>query len=189
MSSKHHDEPNFDYDALKASLHSAQDDDHLFGAIVNSPFTNPVPSAFIFLGIVVLLQVDKRAQTINRVALSETYLARMTTDVSAVPFNEIKIPCDYYENIIAHAIAAGEPSDTTDWKFLFEPAMTPQEARINQANAGIAYSAVYPLQSRYGGALIFSYFQYQTDIGMKQVDFMSRYAQLVDEVLGGVKPS
>ena len=176
-------EPDFDYDILEAALKSARDDDHLFGAIVNSPFTEPVPAAFIFLGIVVLLQVDKRTKTINRVALSETEMARQTTEVSAVPFNEIKIPCEHYENIIAHTIVSGEPSDTTDWKFLFEPAMSPEQARINQANAGIAYSAVYPLPARDGGAMIFSYYQYQHEIGIKQVEFMTRYAGLVNDAL------
>jgi len=175
--------PSFDYEALKQLLQVATDDKKLFNVIVNAPFKEPVAATMIFLGIVVLLQVNKQTGMIDRVALSETELARRTTDVTTVPFNEIKIPLDHYENIIAHAIASGEPTDTTDWKFLFDPAMSPEDARINQANAGIAYSAVYPLESRDGGALIFSYFQYQHEIGIQQVDFMQRYRQLVDDAL------
>lgn len=176
-------DPQFDYAALRKQLQDSTDDDQLFGQIVNAPFANPVQAAFIFLGIVVLLQVDVRTRCIERVALSDTDLARNTTEVSAVPFHDIAVPIDHYENIIAHAIASGEPSDTTDWKFLFEPAMTAEEARINQASAGIAYSAVYPLKARDGGALIFSYFQYQHDIGIRQMEFMQQYSDIVDEAL------
>ena len=174
---------DFDYDALQAALSAPVSDEELFSTIVNAPFAPPVPAALIFLGIMVFLQVDKAAGTINRIALSETELARLTTEVSPLPFHSIKIPLDHYENVIAHAIKAEEPTDTTDWKFLFDPAIEPELARINQANAGIAYSAVYPLHSRDGGALIFSYFQYQHEIGIKQMDFMSKYTQIVDEVL------
>lgn len=173
----------FDYEQLAAELSTAGPDPELFDAIVNAPFSHPLPAALIFLGIIVLLQVDKAKGTINRIALSKTEQARQTTDVSVVPFHEIKIPVTYLENVIADAIASGKPSDTTDWKFLFNPALESSQARINQANAGIAYSAVYPLKSRDGGALIFSYYQYQHEIGDKQTDFMQTYTELVDKAL------
>ena len=86
-------------------------------------------------------------------------------------------------SIIAKAIHAGMYQDTTDWKFLFEPALTPAQAHINQANAGIAYSAVFPLKARDGGAMIFSYFQYIDSIGKNQIEFMQRYSALVDSRL------
>jgi hypothetical protein len=73
--------------------------------------------------------------------------------------------------------------DTTDWHFLFTPALRSEEARINKANAGIAYSAVHPLKSRDGGALIFSYYQYKQGVGKAQHDFMQAYAALVDDAL------
>lgn len=116
---------------------------------------------------------------IDRVALSDTDLARSTTRVSVVPFEEIKIPLEHPENIIATAIRTGEPQDTIDWKFLFEPALTPEQARINQASAGIAYSAVYPLKFNGGAAMIFSYFQYASEIGNEQRNFMEMYSKLV----------
>lgn len=147
-------------------------------AVVNAPFRCCRPqSALIFLGIIVLLQADRRAGTINRIALSETELAKNTTDVSFVPFEQIKIPIDDPDNIIAKAIRTGKPQDTTDWKFLFTPALTAEQARINQASGGVAYSAVYPLGK--DGGMIFSYFQYPDGIGSAQHDFMERYATLV----------
>lgn len=174
---------DFDYDEL-AKLLQADGDAALFDAIVNAPFVNPLPAVLIFLGIVVLLQCNDRTDTIDRIALSQTEQARLTTEVSVKPFTEIKIPYAFHENIIAEAIHAGKPQDTTDWKFLFNPAMPAEQARINQANAGISYSAVYPLKSRAGGALIFSFYQYQIDNSGKAVEFMKRYSKLVDDALG-----
>lgn len=175
-----------DYPTLDRVLSSAETDGDLFNLIVNSPFEHDkVQTNFLFLGIIVLLQVNKKTGTIDRIALSNTDFAKRTTDVSAVPFQDIKIRLDEPENIVALAIRSNKVEDTTDWKFLFEPALTPEQARINQANAGIAYSAVYPLKARDGGALIFSYFQYKDMIGDNQHEFMEKYAKLVDEKLAG----
>lgn len=172
-----------DYDKLTTMLAESTDDQALYKAIVNAPFTFRVETAHLFLGIVVLLMVNKKTGLIDRVALSNTELAKNTTEVSMVPFNEIKIPADHHENIIARAIQTGEPQDTIDWKFLFVPALTPEHARLNQASGGIAYSAVYPLKARYGGAMIFSYFQYLDNIGDLQHEFMKRYSQIVESRL------
>ncbi len=182
MTATPRDASDFDYNSLKAILADASTED-LYRTIVNAPFRDKLKTTFLFLGIIVLTLVDPETGTIQRVALSETELAKNTTEVSLVPFNEIKIPADHPENILAKAIKTNEPQDTTDWKFLFEPAMTPDQARINQASGGIAYSAVYPLTIKGGGALIFSYFQYLHEIGDKQRDFMENYAKIVTDRL------
>ena len=170
---------------LKKLLNApAKDDKQLFRHIVDTPFEFKVDAAFLFLGITVLLFANNETGMIDRVALSNTELARNTTEVSYIPFEEIKIPLDYHDgNIIAKAIQSGQPQDTTDWKFLFAPAMTPEHARINQASAGIAYSAVYPFKARGGGAMIFSYYQYASEIGEPQHRFMKNYIALVDKRL------
>lgn len=178
------DEITIDISRLTAALSGASSDEELFTQIVNAPFdTHKVETTLLFLGIVVLLLVNKQTRQIDRVALSQTEMALRTTEVSAKPFNEIKIDIDEPENIIATAIRTGEMHDTTDWNFLFKPALSPQEARINQANAGIAYSAVHPLTARDGGALIFSYFQYKDMVGQQQHDFMETYTKLVNDRL------
>lgn len=169
---------DFDYEALKRVLADATPDT-LFSTVVNAPFTQPAQATILFLGIVVLLIVDEKTGMINRVALSDTELAKNTTEVTVVPFEEIKIPLNNEENIIAQTIRSGKPHDTTDWRFLFTPVLEPEDARINQASGGIAFSAVYPVVTRVRAALIFSYFQYAHDIGAKQREFMTRYASLV----------
>lgn len=175
------DGPVFDYDKLRQFLAAAPDGAELEGAIVNAPFTvNKPETALLFLGIMVLLLANKETGTIDRIALSNTELAKNTTDISYKPFEEIKIPLDYDENILVKAIKSNKPQDTTDWRFLFEPALTAEQARLNQASGGIAYSAVWPLSGiNDGGALIFSYFQYLQGIGTAQHEFMKCYSALV----------
>jgi len=173
-----------DYSTLEAMLKACKTDNELLDTIVNAPFTAlKVETAFLFLGIIVLLLVDKEAGTINRIALSNTDLAKATKEVSVKRFEDIVIPLNYTKNCIARAISTGVPDTTTDWKDLFVPALKSAEARINQANAGIAYSAVYPLNARDGGAMIFSYYQYPDHIGHTQAEFMSHYASLVETFL------
>lgn len=178
------DTGTMDYTAMEQRIKAAVTQDERNRIIVNAPFEFKVAATFLFLGIIVLLTVDEDGQQISRVALSNTELAKNTTDVSYVPFNEIKIPVDHPENIISMAIRTGQPQDTTDWKYLFEPALTPEQARINQASGGIAYSAVHPLpNAERGGAMIFSYFQYQQNIGSPQHEFMSQYSSMVNGLL------
>ncbi len=178
------DEITIDMQRLSETLKQHSSDSALFRAIVDTPFIDyRVETAMLFLGIIVLLLVNKETGQIDRVALSNTELAERTTEVSAKPFNEIKIDIDEPENIIAAAIRTGEMHDTTDWNFLFKPALTPEEARINQANAGIAYSAVHPFTARNGGALIFSFFQYKDMVGRSQQDFMEAYTKTVNQSL------
>lgn len=173
-----------DYKSLEDTLARASSDGELFQSIVNAPFDFPLEAAQLFLGIIVLLLVDKKSEEVHRIALSQTELARRTTDVSSKPFHDIIIPLSDPDNIIAHAIKTKSPQETTDWKFLFTPSMREEAARINQANAGIAYSAVHPLKARDGGAMIFSYYQYKHGIGDPQHVFMERYSALVDAALG-----
>ncbi|MDB5171093.1 MAG: hypothetical protein JWO35_787 [Candidatus Saccharibacteria bacterium] len=155
---------------------------------MNAPFEAKVETAFLFLGIIVLLVVDKEKGTINRVALSKTELAENTTTVSVKEFKNIKIPVDYQDNIIAKAIKTGEPQETTDWKDLFAPDLSAKEARLNQASGGIAYSAVHPLLGVYdGAALIFSYYQYRHEIGEPQHTFMKKYSEVVAKALAKSK--
>lgn len=165
---------------LENKLAHCHTQNQLFRTIVDAPFDYPIEAAQLYLGIVVLLLVDKQTGLIDRVALSNTELAKGTTDVSVKKFEEIKIPVDHPENIIAKAIRTGEPQSTADWQYLFTPALAPDEARLNQAAGAIAFSASYPLQDvPGGGALIYSYYQYPEHIGTEQRKFMKAYSTIV----------
>jgi hypothetical protein len=168
---------------LQKLLVAAKSDAELFETIVNAPFHNRVRATQLDLGIVVLLLVDKKAKTINRVALSNTEQAVGAVKMSEKPFSDIKIPVDFEANLIARAIATGEPQTVTDWKYLFAPDLSPRAARFNQAGAGIEFSCVCPLEARNGGALIFSYYQVSKNIGPEHYAFMQNYGRLVEERL------
>lgn len=155
----------------------------LYKAIVDAPFHDPRQAAHLDLGIVVLLLVNEKEHTIDRIALSDTEPAEGAVKMSEKPFNDIKIPLGHDTNIIAQAISTGEPQSTHDWKLLFVPALSEEAARYNQAGAGIECSYVYPLKTGSGGALIFSLFQPGSQIGDGHREFMEPYAELVSSLL------
>lgn len=168
---------------LDRILRAADSDAALFEAIVNAPFHKPIKAAELDLGIVVLLQVNKSAKTIDRVALSDTEAAIGTVKMSEKPFKEIRIPLGHPENAIAQAIATSAPKFVSDWKYLFIPAMDAEAARFNQAGGGIEFSVVFPLRARDGGALIFSYYQIDKNISQGHHTFMQAYVKLVEKLL------
>jgi len=168
---------------LRQLLRVANNDAELFEAIVNAPFHKPIKAAELDLGIIVFLQANKKTNTIDRLALSNTEAATGTVRMSEKPFGEIKIPLGHKENAIARAIETGAPQFVSDWKYLFTPAMDARAARFNQAGGGIEFSAVFPLKARDGGAIIFSYFQVSKNICQKHHSFMQDYVELVNRQL------
>lgn len=172
-----------DYRNFAEQFKGAKNNKELYKLIVNTPFVYKLAVTKLSLGIMVLLLVNKKQDTIDRIALSDNELAEATKAISAKPFEDIKIPLDNKENIISRVIKTGKPHSTVDWRFLFIPELTAQEARFNQAAGGIGFSAVFPLKARDGGALIYSYYQYQEDIGKEQYDFMKKYTKVVNSSL------
>lgn len=171
------------FQEINYHLLNANNDKELFKAIVNAPFMYKLEVTELSLGIIVLLLVNKQDKTIDRIALSDNELAEGSKQMSAKKFEEIKIPISYHQNIIAKSIKSNKYSSTTDWYFLFTPELSREEARFNQAGGGIGFSAVFPFKARDGGALIFSYYQYQDDMGSAQYDFMKKYTKLAASLL------
>ncbi len=168
---------------LNETLSAADDKEKLYDSIVNAPFVYTVDMAFLFLGIIVLLLVDNKSNTINRVRLSNTEQAKQTTDVSTVPFSKIKIPYDTDDNVIARTIKSNKPHVTSDWKYLFSPVLNENQARINQASGGIGLSCIFPLDITRGGALIFSFFQFDGTLNEAQKKFMKEYTAIASKEL------
>ena len=165
-------------------LADTANDRELFDVIVNAPFHNKLHTTNLDLGIVVLLMVNKKGGTIDRIALSDTEPARWAVKMTPVPFHEIKVPAGNKSNLIGKAIKTKQYQKTTDWKFLFTPALTAEAARFNQAGAGIACSYVYPLVgARDGGAMIFSFYQPPDNIKKNHRDFMKDYSEMTAKAL------
>lgn len=171
------------YSELKSSFPDTQDRNKLYRHIVNAPFSDKLLVTSIDLGIAVLLLADLKNNTLDRVALSDTELAQGAVKVSAKPFHDIKIPLNTERNIIVQSIKTGEYRITEDWQYLFTPALTSEEARLNQAGASIECSLVWPLDIKNGGAMIFSFYQPQAYITEEHLSFARRYTEIVSEKL------
>lgn len=173
------------YTNYRVLLAGAKSDKQLFSKIVNLPFADKKTSAILGLGVVVLLLVNKKTGTIDRIALSDTEPAFGAVTYSVKPFKDIKIPLTNRENYLGVAIRTRRPMMTSDWKDMFVPTLTAQEARFNQAGAGIACSVIYPLNNaRGGGALIFSFYEPLNRIGQDHHTFMKNYSLLAAKALG-----
>lgn len=184
MASLHADMPPSVYVKLEKTLGSASKGSKLYQQIVNAPFKHTAWMTQLSLGIIVLLLVDKKTGQINRVALSETESAKGAVDYSVKEFKQIKIPLGYEQNIIATAIRTGRPQQTADWQYLFTPDLTAEEARFNQAGAGIGCSCVYPFDDgNDGGALIFSYYQTPEHLTLYHEKFMTAYSAMTGRSL------
>lgn len=172
-----------DYSTIIHSLDDPIGSDALFQTIVDTPFSDKLHATELGLGIVVLLLADRANNSLHRIALSDTELASGAVEISAKPFHEIVIPLDYRDNILVKAIETQHYQQTEDWSVMFVPELTPEEARFNQAGAGIACSVVYPLISKNGasalGAMIFSYFEPLDEIKSLHHQFMKAYAETV----------
>ncbi len=173
-----------DFAKLLAELNLAKDGQKLYQAIVNGPFKHKAKVVPLGLGVVVLLLVNDKDQMLDRIALSDTEQAEGAVEYSVKQFHEIRIPLTASRNVLIKSLKSGQPHSTEDWQYLFTPALTAQEARFNQAGAGISHSWVYPLEAGIG-ALIFSYFIPLSDSGPLQQEFMNRYTSLVSNRLGG----
>jgi hypothetical protein len=169
-------------------LDGAETESDIYEAIVNAPFSNPGATTAMGLGIVVLLLENPKTKTIDRIALSNTEQAKGAVQASVKPFKEIKIPVGYKRNIIAQTIETGQPHTTSDWKNMFIPALTSEEARFNQAGAGIGCSVVQPIEG-VRGALIFSYFLHPSELTARQNKFMKKYCRLVSKRLSKDGPN
>lgn len=146
--------------------------------IANQPFGYPKEMALLFLGFIVLYIVDETSQTLRIRGFSDTEYYRES--VSGMKFE----PSDYCpqlddpRNLICKAIRDHKPQLTKDWATLTRPESDIEVARFNQANAGIGYSTICPLNGHTRGAIMFNYFQYPENSSKDQADFMSRYTQI-----------
>lgn len=151
-------------------------------AVVNGPFVNPRITASLGLGIVVLLKVDRKSNSIDRITLTDNHMTLGAFKMTPVPFKEIKVPLADPKNFIARAIREGHYTITSDWQYILGPALTPEQARFNQAGSGVACSVVYPLPHLGdGGAMIFSFYESLERIGKTHHSFMARYCTMVQK--------
>lgn len=179
-----------DFLSVTHSLDDAETTEQLYSAIVNTPFSDKLHATELSLGVVVLLLVNEAAGTLDRIALSDTEFASGAVSMSPKPFHEIKIPLSDTRNLLNKAVRTNKHYITQDWADMFIPELTPEEARFNQAGAGIACSVIYPLvpfgDKASFGAMIFSYYEPAEMIQEEHHAFMRAYADTVAAKLGNL---
>jgi hypothetical protein len=169
---------------LKRILEAAKSDTQLYEAIVNAPFHSKRVTTTLGLGFLSFVLINKKTRTIDRIAISKTDLAQGALDITVKPFRDLKVPIGYKGNAVAEAIRSGRYQQTNDWDYLLTPSLKPEEARLNQAAAGIASSYVYPLiNTRNSGAIIYQYFITLDKIESTHREFMFRYTKLASQVM------
>ncbi len=147
--------------------------------IVDAPFSF-IEVVMLELGVVVLLIENTETKTIDRLALSRTEPAAGAVQASKKPFNEIRIPLSEKTNAIVKALQTKKAQIVTDWKYLFIPELTAQEARDNQHGAGILCSVVSPLKnSDRRGAIIFSFLCPEGDLSDDHYRFIDDFTEIV----------
>lgn len=169
---------------LRKHLSDAKGDKELFEAIVNAPFHNKFQATNLDMGIIVLLLANKKSNTLDRISYSKTSPAIDAVKASPIPFHQIKIPMSDITNITSKAFRQKKPTQTSDWRYLFAPVLSPTAARFNQAESGMGCSVVYPfIKAREGGVLIFSFYQPLNVITNKHYEFMKEYTDLSSTLL------
>lgn len=165
-------------------LNEAPNKKQLYELVSNAPFYSKFHTTNLDLGMIVFVLVNLQTRTINRVSYSHTSPAHDAIRVSPKTFQEIKLPLLNDANLTSKTIQTGKPHKTSDWKYLFTPAISEAAARFNQAEAGMGCSFIYPVKNgEVAGALIFSFYQQIETIGKRHQDFMKKYSTIVSQSL------
>lgn len=164
---------------LKIMLESLEFDD-VVARIVNSILDE---LGYMKLGyrIIVLSLVDKNANGLRRIALSQTPEAARAVAASTIPFEKIVIPFTASDNLGIKCLVDGRPYVTKYWPDLLTPPLTPEAALTNQRAAGIKTSMVYPVivQNKPIGTLIFSMVKEYEEVTEEEKELLRGFTDLV----------
>jgi hypothetical protein len=175
-------QPAIDFKRLRRQLESSKNQSQFNKRVANEVFKQKLGTAYLFLGFITFYVVDDE-QTVRLAAVSDTEHYRLAVRGYEFEPSEFRLSLkDDHSNDIVKSIVDNKTIHTTDWGSLRRRGADIKQTRLNQANSGIAYSALYPLKTASGGALLFCYYQYQENIGEEQRLFMSEYSRLVSDV-------
>lgn len=172
------------YDELESALASAKSKPKgLYQAIVQVPFDHDRDMAFLFLGFLTLFILDpKRKMIVASAATDNDYYDQSIAGYD-FKLSDYQLPLSAKENSVVQAITSGQPVTSDNWDTFKRPKVDEGVARLNQANCGIGYAAVYPIQGIVRGALMFNFYQFPEAMCDAQDTFMQRYSALVAEAL------
>ncbi len=174
---------DIDYKGLEFQLDKLSGP-RLHAAIVNAPFSNKIDGVKLYLGFICLYIVDEKSRTIRLMAVSGTEEYELSVENYHFKPKSFFLSLDSdTDNTIVQTIQSGNPQTTADWGTLSRKQSGPEVARLNQANSGIAYTAVYPYDSAVRGVVMYNFYQFPERVDQEQLAFMRHYTALVAESL------
>ena len=131
--------------------------------------------------IIVLTLVDKKKQTLKRIALSQTIEAQKALEASPVPFQQIEIPLIAEDNFLIRALKEKKVYITHVWPDIFRPVLSDEAALNNQNAAGIRTSMIYPLvvKEEAIGVMIFSMIKNEEEVSDEEKALIARFTDIV----------
>jgi hypothetical protein len=172
-------------DSLEKLLNKSKFKKKFYEAIVNAPFHNRFQTTVLGLGFLAFLLVNEKTGMIDRISISDNELARGAINMTDTPFEDMKVPVNQPDNLVATAIATGKNQQTTDWHLLTVPALSAEASRFNQAAAGVSSAVVYPLENdKIKGAIIYQFYVPMNEIETAHHNFMRHYTHIVSSALG-----
>ncbi|MDQ3098830.1 MAG: ATP-binding protein [bacterium] len=131
-------------------------------------------------GIVVLALLDKEAQMLRRVSISQTPDARKALETTPVPFKAIDIPLTAESNISIKVFKTGVPTATNKWEEMLVPPFTTVQAAEIQSVLGIKSSLIYPLSTKGEtiGIMIFSMNKDESEVSDQERELISEFVDI-----------
>lgn len=131
--------------------------------------------------IIVLTLVDEKKQVLKRISLSRTEEASKALEASRIPFHEIDIPLSSNNNILIKTLNAKQPYITHNWKDIFIPVLSEEDALRNQHAANIKTSMTYPIvvKGKAIGVLIFSMVKSENEVTEEETNLIAGFTEIV----------
>lgn len=131
--------------------------------------------------IIVLTLVDEKKQVLKRISLSRTEEARKAIEASCVPFHDIDIPLNANKNILIQTLKTKNPHVTHNWKDIFIPVLSEEDALKNQHAANIKTSMTYPVvvRGKAIGVLIFSMVKNESAVSAEERNLIAGFTEIV----------
>jgi signal transduction histidine kinase len=128
-----------------------------------------------------LTLVDEKRKVLKRISLSRTDEAARALAASAIPFHDIEIPLQAKDNLLIKTVQTGKTQVTNDWKHLFTPTLTDEQAHQNQHAAGIKTSMVFPvtLREKTIGAVIFSMVKKESEVDEDEINLLRGFCDII----------
>lgn len=173
------------YKEIEQALQAAETDQAtLYRAVADEPFRHSRAMALLFLGFISFFVVDAEQGQVAAAGVTDNDYYRQSVANYDFQLSDYKLPLTDKSNSVVEAITTGKPVSSDNWDTFRRPDVEAGVARLNQADGGIGYSVVYPLQGKTKGALMFNFYQFPESIGAAQEGFMRKYTELVSEALG-----